>query len=209
VAVLGAFAAPVVAQSGRRSAPKPATPPSLPATSETAPTESTPRKAPAIELLVGVDDPNVLSGVPRYFADTVLTVCVRRLTEPAGIHVTAGPHSLSRSDAVKAAKAETARYVIWLQVGNSTSDAGRAARGSGDEYYVKYMVLEPGTAKVKSSGQVFYGARSVGNVGIGAPRTARDAIYLEQVVREEARQAAERILSALGIKDTGLPRVVG
>ncbi len=205
VAAILAFATAVVAQSGRRSS-KPTTPtPGAPAISETAPTESASKKAPAIELLVGIDDPNALSGVPTHFADTVLSVCVHRLSEPAGMHVTAGPRSLSRSDAVKAAKAETARFVAWLQVGNSTSDTGRAARGSGDEYYVKYMVLEPGTAKVKTSGQVFYGTRGVGNIGIGAPRTARDAIYLEQVIREEARQAAERILSALGIKDTGLP----
>ena len=95
------FATVVSAQSGRRGTTKP-TPqqPGTPAVSETAPVESTAKKAPAIELLVGVNDPSPISGVPTYFADTVLTECVRRLSEPAGVHVTAGPRSLSRSDAV-------------------------------------------------------------------------------------------------------------
>ena len=206
LAVLVAFATAVGAQSGRRSTTKPTPPqPSTPATSETAPTESTSKKAPALELLVGVDDPSPLSGVPTYFADTVLTVCVRRLSEPAGVHVTAGPRSLSRSDAVKAAKAETARYVVWLQVGNSSADSGRSATSNADEYYVNYLILEPGTAKIKSSGHILNGSRRVGNVGIGAP-SARNALYLEMVIKDEAQQAAERILDALGIKDIGLPR---
>ena len=199
------FATVVGAQSGRRGTTKP-TPqlPGTPAVPETAPVESAAKKAPAIELLVGIEDSSPLSGVPTYFADTVLTVCVQRLSQPAGVHVTAGPRSLSRSEASKAAKAETARYVVWLQVGNSNADSGRAATSSSDEYYVNYMILEPGTAKIKSSGHV-YGARKAGNVGIGTP-SARNAVYLEMVIKDEARQAADRILDALGIKDTGLPR---
>jgi hypothetical protein len=199
------FATTVCAQSGRRSTARPTPPqPSTPPVSETAPVESTTKKAPAIELLVGIEDSSPLSGVPTYFTDTVLTVCVHRLSEPAGVHVTAGPRSLSRSEANKAAKAETVRYVVWLQVGNSNADSGRAATSSADEYYVNYMVLEPGTAKIKSSGHV-YGARKTGNVGIGTP-SARNAVYLEMVIKDEARQAADRILDALGIKETGLPR---
>lgn len=209
VAALVASATVVTAQSGRRSASKPSpSPPSTPSEStSTNPAESAAKKASEIQLLVGIDDPNPLSGVPRYFADTVLDVCVRRLSQPAGVKVTAGPGTLTRGDAVKAAKAETARYVVWLQVGNSSSDAGRRASGSSDEYYVNFMLLAPGTAKVKQSGHVFGGGRRVGNVGVGLPPVSSGSpLYLEYIIKDEARQAAERILSALGIKDTEWPR---
>ena len=207
VAALFAFATVIAAQSGRRSPAKPSPPPpSTPSEStSTNPIESAAKKAPEIQLLVGIDDPSPLSSVPRYFADTVLDGCVQRLGQPAGVKVTAGPRTLTRGDAVKAAKAETARYVVWLQLGNSSSDAGRQASGSSDEYYVNFMLLEPGTAKVKQSGRVIAGGRRAGNVGVGVP-ASRSMLYLEQVIKDAARQAAERILSALGIKDTEWPR---
>jgi hypothetical protein len=132
---------------------------------------------------------------------------VRRLSQPAGVKVTAGPRTLTRGDAAKAAKAETTRYVVWLQVGNSVADTGRAANGSADEYYVNFMLLEPGTAKIKQSGHVLAGGRRVGNVGVGLPPASSGSpLYLEYIIKDEARQAAERILSALGIKDTEWPR---
>ena len=210
VAAVMVLASPVAAQSGRRSTSKPSTPPpptSSPSDSPSVnPLDSTAKKAPEIQLLVGIDDPSPLSGIPRYFADTVLDVCVRRLNEPAGVKVTAGPRTLTRGDAVKAAKAETARYVVWLQLGNSSADSARQASSNADEYYVSFMLLEPGSAKVKQSGQVFGGGRRVGNVGVGVPSSSRSMLYLEQVIKDDARQAAERILSALGIKDTEWPR---
>ena len=211
VAALVALGTVVAAQSGRRSTSKPSTPSippsSSPATTESNPTESSTKKAPAIQLLVGVDDPNPISGIPRYFADTVLDVCVHRLSQPAGVQVTAGPRTLTRSEAIKAAKAETTRYVVWLQVGNSVADSGRAASGTADEYYVNFMLLEPGTAKIKQSGHVLAGGRRVGNVGVGLPPASSGSpLYLEYIIKDEARQAAERILSALGIKDTEWPR---
>jgi len=208
VAALVSFATVVAAQSGRRSPSKPS--PTVPITpsesTPTNPTESTPKKAPQIQLLVGVDDPNPLSVIPRSFADTVLDVCVRRLSEPAGVKVTAGPRTLTRGEAIKAAKAETERYVVWLQIGNSSSDAGRQASSNSDEYYVSFMLFEPVNAKVKQSGRVFGGGRRVGNVGVSVPSSSRSMLYLEQVIKDEARQAAERILSALGIRDTEWPR---
>jgi hypothetical protein len=209
VAVLIGLATAVAAQSGRRSTSTPAATP-VPANtpSESAsgnPTESPTKKPAQIQLLVGIDDPSPLSGVPRYFADTVLDVCVHRLSQPAGVKVTAGPQSFTRGEAVKAAKAETVRYVVWLQLGNSSADAGRQVSGSSDEYYVSFMLLDPITAKVKQSSRVIGGGRRVGNVGVGVP-ASRNMLYLEQLIKDAARQAAERILSALGIKETEWPR---
>jgi hypothetical protein len=209
VIALFSLASTLAAQSGRRSSAKPSTPPPASSTpSEPAsspPTESTSKKAPAIQLLVGVDDPSPISGIPRSFADTVLDVCVRRLRQSAGVSVTAGPRSLTRGDAVKAAKAETTRYVVWLQVGNTSAEAGGRASSNSDEYYVNFMLLEPVNAKVKQSGRAIAGNRRVGNVGIGGP-SSRNMVYLEEVMRDAARQAADRILSALGIKSTDWPQ---
>jgi hypothetical protein len=211
VATVIALASTLAAQSGRRSTTKPSTPPaasSTPAESSSInPTESAPKKPPEFQLLVGVDDPSPISGIPRYFADTVLEACVRRLNHPAGVSVTAGPRRISHGEAVKAAKAEKIRYVVWLQVGNSSADAGRQASGSSDDYYVNFRLLEPGTAKSKQSGRVVGGGRRVGNVGVGVP-SSRSMLYLEQIMKDAGRQAAERILSALGIKDTEWPRGV-
>lgn len=205
VAVI-AFAAAVAAQSGRRSTTR-STAPVTPSVPEAKPTEAKPQKAPDLELLVGIDDPSPLSGVPRYYADTVLDVCMQRLTEPAGIAVTAGSRRMTRGDAIKAAKAETRRFVIWLQVGNARADGTRISN-SGDEFYVNYLVLEPGSAKVKQSGQVQYSARKVGNVGIGVPTGRGGPAYNDYIVREEARETADRILRAFSIRDSPLPRLV-
>lgn len=211
VAALIAFASTAPAQSGRRSIVKPSPEPTASSTpSESAPSnpiESATKKAPAVQLLVGIDDPSPLSGMPRSFADTALEECVRRLSQPAGVSVTAGPRTLTRGDANKAAKAETARYVVWLQVGNSSADAGGRATGSSDEYYLNFLLLEPGTAKIKQSGRLLSGGRRVGNVGVGLPPASGGSpLYLEYIIKDEARQAAERILSALGIKDSEWPR---
>jgi hypothetical protein len=207
VAALVACAAMVAAQSGRRSASKPSPPvPITPSESTpTNPTESAPQKAPQIQLLVGIDDPSPVSGIPRSFADTALDACVRRLSEPAGVKVTAGPRTLTRGEAIKAAKAETARFVVWLQIGNSSADGGRQASANSNDYYVSFLLLEPASAKVKQSGRIFGGGRRAGNIGITVPSSS-SMLYLEQVIKDEARQAADRILSALGIKDTEWPR---
>ena len=210
VGCLIALASAIAAQSGRRSTSKPSvpTPPSSSPTESpsTNPTESAATKAPPIQLLVGIDDPSPLSGIPRSFADTVLDACVRRLSQPAGVRVTAGPRTLTRGDAVKAAKSETARYVVWLQVGTSSVDSGRQASGNANDYYVSFVLLEPATAKVKQSGRVSGGGRNLGNVGVGVPSSSGSLLSLEQVIKDDARQAAERILSALGIKDSEWPR---
>jgi len=209
VAAFVAFTTVVAAQSGRRSPSKPAPPPpnTPPESTSTNPTESAPKKAAEFQLLVGVDDPDPLSGIPRYLADAVLDVCVRRLSQPAGVKVTAGPQNLTRGDATRAAKAETVRYVVWLQIGNSVSDAGRPASRTADEYYLNFMLLEPATAKIKQSGHILGSARKVGNVGVGLPPASSGSpLYVEYIMKDAARQAAERILSALGIKETEWPR---
>lgn len=203
IVALFALTTVVAAQSGRRGKSK-STAPTAPSAPEPATPQSKPRKAPDLQLLVGIEDPSPLSGVPYYFADTVLEVCLRRLNEPAGIAVTAGPRRMTRGDAIKAAKGETGRYVVWLQVGNELADSRSAVRGSSEEFYVNYFIYESVTAKLKQSGRVQYDAQKVGNVGVGVPPSSRRGPgYTDYVVREEAREAADRILGAFGIRSEG------
>lgn len=205
IVTLVAAATYVAAQSGRRGKSKPSAP-GVPSVPETQPAQPKPPKASALQLLVGVEDPGAFSGVSYYAADAARDECIRRLSEPAGVSVAAGPRRMTRSDAIKAAKSETGRYVVWLQVGNEAADSAPPVSGSSEEFYVNYFIYEPGTARVKQSGRVHYGARKVGNVGVGAPSSRRSPAYGDLVVREEAREAADRILAAFGIRAEGWPR---
>ena len=194
------------AQSGRRGAskPKPPEPPSAP---DTKPVDAKSQKAPDWQLLVGVEDPSPLARVPYYFADIVLQECLQRLNEPAGISAKAGSRRMSRGEAIEAAKKETGQYVVWLQVGNEVSDSATAVTNSREEFYLNYYIFEPVTAKIKQSGHVTYSAAKVGNVGVGPPVSARrSAAYYDYVMKEEAREAANRILRAFGVRELPGPR---
>jgi hypothetical protein len=69
------------------------------------------------------------------------------------------------------------------------------------------MLLEPITANVKKSGRVQRGTYKVGNVGVGGPAPpGRNPIYSDVIIKDSAREAADKILSALGIRAEPLPR---
>ena len=201
--VVFTFATAVTAQSGRRSQPKSETP-TPPPISEPTPTPSKPHKMPDLQLLVAIEDPSPISGVPLYAADTVFGACMQRLREPAGIAVKAGPRRMTRGEAIKAAKAEATGYVVWLEVGNENTDSSGQAGNSAEGFYVNYLILEPGTAKVKQSGRAHYSARKVGNIGVRTPIPGRTSpAYFDYVLKEEARDTAEQILRALGVREVG------
>jgi hypothetical protein len=110
---------------------------------------------------------------------------------------------MTRAEAVKAAKAETTRYVVWLQLGNERDDYGADVSTQGNRFYVNYTIFEPGSAKIKKSGRAQRGTGNLGNVGVTVP-TTRDAVYSDYAIKETARQAADRILDAFQIG--GWPR---
>ncbi|HEY8204581.1 MAG TPA: hypothetical protein VIF81_07635 [Pyrinomonadaceae bacterium] len=193
----------VTAQSGRRGVKQP--PPAVVKPSVSKPAEPSPttQKAWRVQLLVGIQDPSPFDGNAYYLADTVLAACVGRLNEADGVKASVAARRTTRADAVKAAKAETERYVVWMQVGNDSADANRQVNNTTNEIYLTYMVLEPGSAKVKKSGRVQPGVYKVGNVGVGGPSSRRSPIYSDYAVKQSARQAAEQILSAFGIRADG------
>lgn len=197
--VLFACALSVLAQSGRRSTSKPITPaPPVPDQKVAAPK---PPKAPRLQFLLIVENPNPFDQTPYYLSDTLVAECGRRLEDAANVLATASREHLNRAEAANAAKVETERYVVWLQLGNDTADAGRPVQDTLDQLYVNYVIYEPTSANTRGSGRTYQRMAKVGNIGVsGPPSSRRSAVYAEEIVKRSAREAAERILNSFGIK---------
>lgn len=200
VIVIGATA--VAAQSGRREKPKSPVP-AAPSDSETKAPETKTDKAPRLQLLVGIQQTGAFDGVPPYVEGHVLSVCLGRLNEAGGVKATTTSDRMTRNDAIKLAKGESGRYVIWLEVRNESMGAS----GSSNrrlELSVNYVIFEPVTAKVKNSGRAQHGTYGKGPVGIGLPPTSGSAS--DYAIKESAREAADKILSAFEITVGPTPR---
>jgi len=197
-----ALSSVATAQSGRRSTTKPAPPP--PPVSDQKEVEAKPEKAARIQVLVGIEDPGVFNNMPLHLTDTVFQACLQRLDEPGDVVAMAAPERMSRADAVKAAKLEKERFVVWLQFGSDVADSGRQSTGA-DELYVSYFVFEPATAKVLKSGRTSYSMYKKGSVGVSNP-IPRRGVYSEHAARELGRDAADKILAAFAIKISPWPR---
>jgi hypothetical protein len=107
---------------------------------------------------------------------------------------------MTRADAVGAAKEEKERYVVWLQLASDLAGTSSQARNGPNELYVKYMVLEPATARTKIMGRAFHSIYKTGNVGVSGPTSKQSAVYSEYAVKQSAREAADKILEAFDIK---------
>jgi hypothetical protein len=177
--------------------------PAPPPVASPAQAPSKPKTPARIQLLVAIDSPSAFDGVPLRSQDIILEACVRRLAESNGVTATPAFQPMTRSEGLKAAKAETVRYVVWLQVRNERADYGADASAQSAELYVIYMIYEPGTAKLKGSGRAQYGTGNMGNVGVSSPRRA---VFSDYEIKETARQAADKILDAFQIKIGGWPR---
>lgn len=201
VAIVFACASVNYAQSGRRSTTPPTT--TTPSVSGPKTIEKKPEKPPRIQLLVGIDNRDPRANIPYYVTDTVIDTCVRRLGDASDVIVTSAGSGMNRSDAIKAAKEETVRYVVWLQIGSELADAGRqASRNSVDELYVSYTILEPATAKLKQNGRSHHQIYQTGRGGVSAPNK-NSPLYSEYALKQAAVETAERILSAFDIRLRG------
>ena len=188
------------AQSGRRSTGGTTT--TAPSVSGPKTVEKKPEKPPRLQLLVGIDNRDPMSNIPYYVTDTVIDNCVRRLGDAADVIVTSAGRGMNRSDAIKAAKAETVRYVVWLQIGSELADAGKQqSKNSVDELYVSYTIFEPETAKFKQTGRSHHHIYQTGPVGVSRPTSSRTSpLYSEYALKQAAQETAERVLAAFDIK---------
>ena len=198
IAILFVCSTIIDAQSGRRSTG--GTPSTAPSVSGPKTVEKKPEKPPRLQLLVGIDDRDPASSIPYYVTDTVIDNCVRRLGEASDVIVTSAGRGMNRAEAIKRAKEETVRYVVWLQIGSELADSGRQLKKNEvDELYVSYSILEPGTAKFKQSGRSHHQIYQNGRGGVSAP-TKNSPLYSEYALKQAARETADRVLLAFEIK---------
>jgi hypothetical protein len=190
------FALTGLGQSGRRLSKSPAVsvPTPEPGQPEKKPTLT---DQPKLNLIVGIHNGDVFSGIPPTYYDSVLESCAGRLDDSRGVHVDVVTREMTRGDAVNRARAEKEGYVIWLQL--RTDSYSGSTGNSLNDIYVEYTVLEPGSAKVKTQGNCYPNSSRKG--GVVVPRTSgrTNTMIAESRLREAAQEAAERILKALHI----------
>ena len=185
------------AQSGRRSTGgSTATAPSV---SGPKTVEKKPEKPPSIQLLVGVADPDAFTNIPYYLSDTVLDNCLRRLGDASDVMATSAGRGMNRSDAIRHAKEEKNRYVVWLQIGSDLTNSSKQSKNGPDELYVNYTIFEPETAKVRQSGRTHQSIYKTGRVGVSGP-SKNSPLYSEYALKQAARETAERVLETFDIK---------
>lgn len=183
-------------QSGRRlpkSAPTPAPEPSP----EIEPVKKPDRsKEPSLKLIVGIDDHSMYA-MPIYYNSAVLEACINRLRDSEAVRIDGTERNMNRGSAVNKAKAEKEIFVVYLELGvDSLARRSPAGIVEVDDLYVGFTVFSPTTAKIAASGRTYPQAHR--RVGIGVP--SRGPLFGEYLLKEAAREAAERIMAAFHIK---------
>ena len=185
------------AQSGRRSTG--GSPTAAPSVSGPKAVEKKPTAAPKLQLLVGINRGDAFATIPFYIYDTVLDNCIRRLGEAEIVLPTSAGNNMNRADAIKAAKQETIRWVVSLEVRSVYADSGKQVKNNADELYVDYTVIEPETGKIKRSGRTHQTIYQTGRGGVSSP-SKNSPVYSEYAIKQAAREAADRILGGFDIK---------
>jgi hypothetical protein len=143
------------------------------------------------------------ASIPMYFYDTALRACAERLDDAPSVNVEVARRDMNRGEAIKRAKAEKDSHVVLMQL---RFDNAMGRDGDLREVYIEYWVFAPTTAKVVTNGRSYQQLYRGGGV-IVMPRPGGRASlpYTEQLLKQAARDAAERILSAMHLPGRSLP----
>ncbi|MDQ6651193.1 MAG: hypothetical protein M3Y84_00440 [Acidobacteriota bacterium] len=196
-----------LAQSGRHVR-KPMPAPVATAAPEPAPT---PNKAAEkvkalLTFIVGIDRYNGFSNIPLYYYDSVSRGCAERLKDATGVKADIAHGEMSRSDAINRARAEKEAYVVWLQLSSQNINNTPGTVNNVNDIYLEYSVYAPTTAKRVAWGHTYQGARKRGVVVGPSPSGRGNRVYSEYLLKQAARDAAERILDVMKIGSTpGIP----
>lgn len=197
------------AQSGRRVAKKPTV--STAPTAETKPMPTVAKKEqPQLTLYVCMDQRAPFINTPFYLTQTIRNIFVQRLEEASSIKVQTGIDS-NRAEAVKRAKREEGTtYVVLLQL---DTDAVQRSSTSNTDYsglYIRFAVFAPVTGKTQLEGRVYQEQYRVGRGGIGLPSPQRNnPLYSDYLIKEAAREAANRVLQSFRYETPRDPGLVG
>lgn len=189
------------AQSGRRVSKRTVAAPAPPAETKQTPVAPVAKtEAPQLSLYVCMSERDSFMNIPLYLIETIRNVFVQRIGQASDINVASGPET-HRSEAIKRAKAEESVYVVLLQL-DSQYDSPRTGMGRVDEskLLIRYSVFAPVTGRTKAEGIVYQQQYRVGRGGIGIPsRQRNNPLYSDYLLKEAARDAADRVLEALSV----------
>ncbi|HEY9401923.1 MAG TPA: hypothetical protein VIQ24_04480 [Pyrinomonadaceae bacterium] len=141
-------------QAGRRVA-KPKSDPPVPKSAEpVAPVKEATPEAERIPMFVVASRPSMM-GYAAGLTDNLPGVVARRLSDSRRLQVASGGE-MSRGEANKRAKSgETKAFVVWLELQGDGIDLDPLTRRTRIEHLsVRYVILEPGTGKMKDQGSV-------------------------------------------------------
>ena len=188
------------AQSGRRSTPgSTTTTTTAPSTPAAKTAEKKPGAEPRLQLLVGINRADAFTITPYYVYDTLLADCIKRLSDAEMVFANSGGNTMNRSAAVKAAREETTRWVVSLEVKSLFAESGQQIKPEQDELFVEYTVVEPVTGKIKRSGRT---QRHIYQSGGGKSQSATKGgpNYSDYSIKQAAIEAADKILAGFDIK---------
>ena len=203
------LAATAPAQSGRRAPARTTTVPTISGRPRTV--EKKPDKPPAdtrTSLVIAVEEQNAFSRIPYYLSGTIRDTCGDALRKSPLLKVEIASREMNHADVVNRAKAEKETYVVWLQLGSDSFDSGRSSSTQApQDLYIRYTILNPVTARVKSSGRTYQRINRTGKGGVlgRIPGSQGSSIYSEYALKQAAKEAAERILDALLVNVTTSP----
>ena len=131
-------------------------------------------------------------GLPLTYYDAVLRGCADRLRAGSSASVDTTDRDFNRSDAIKKAKSESKAYVVLLTLSFDTM-----AR-SYDDLMLEFVVFEPVTSKVITTGRSYQNATRKGPIVVGPPSGGTiGGIYRERLLQQAGEDAATRILKAM------------
>ena len=149
---------------------------------------------------MGINRADAFTITPYYVYDTLLADCIKRLGDAEMVFANSGGNTMNRSAAVKAAREETTRWVVSLEVKSLFAESGQQIKPEQDELFVEYTVVEPVTGKIKRSGRTQRHIYQSGRGGNSLPTTKGGPNYSEYSIKQAALEAAEKILAGFDIK---------
>jgi hypothetical protein len=183
----------VAAQSGRRAPKKPEPIPEE--SPEPTPSPKPTVERPRVSISVGINGNSGFSNLPSYFYDSALVGCAERLRDAPSASVHVSGREINRAEAVRLAKSQKEGFVVFLEL---RTDSMSTATQNTDypDLSLDYTVFGPDTAKVVTSGKTYPRAYRKGSI-IPLPTGRNPSAYYEQLIQLAAKDAADRILSAL------------
>ena len=147
------------------------------------------KPTPTFTFIVGLEKYSNFSRISLNAFSGVLRSCANRLDDSPLVKAEISPNEMSRSDAIRKARAEKEAYTVWLQLRPNNISGQTGVYDDPYNVYVEYTVFAPASAKVTTSGNTYPEAYRNKRVRLPTPSTEGD-YYLNQA----ARGAAERIL---------------